>query len=266
MDSLNYYKLLEVDENASPEDIKKSFRKLSMKYHPDVAKDNPEAEEKFKQINTAYSTLSNPEKRRQYDNPNPFNNLFGVGQDPIFGGIHPFMNRQSLDPNRPRKGVDLRIPYDVNITTLIFGGVATIQIGYNDVCESCFGKGFSEVKTCPNCNGSGTVMHMSQQGNMRMHSTVPCGACRGRGEIGITACTICNGSGTKAVELSKDIEITRNTNDGTILTYPGEGGKGINGGPPGDLYIKLYMTVPMAEEFTEEQKEQLIMLLGKGGV
>lgn len=262
MDSRGYYKLLGVEEKASQDEIKKAFRKLSMKYHPDKTQGDKKAEDKFKDINEAYSVLSKVEKRQEYDNPNPFGELFGVGVDPIFGRNNPFnIRHQRPNPNRPIKGKDLKYVMDVPIVKFIFGGDEDLKVEYADVCVDCSGKGFTSSKQCPNCNGTGMITEIINQGNMRMQSSTSCGACRGRGEIGTDNCTTCESKGFVVVEKEHNIKINPNTRDGEIVKFTGLGGRGLRNGPSGDLYIKLRMIMPKAGDFSEEQKGQLVDLL-----
>lgn len=259
MDNKGYYKLLGVDTKASADEIKKAFRKLSMQYHPDKNPGNKDAEEKFKNINEAYSILSNPEKRRLYDNPTPLHSRFG-GLGDIFGGVNPFANRHKIDPNMPRRGADLRFLVNAPLYKFIFGGTEELKVDYTDVCDVCSGKGFTATETCSTCNGEGVFTHISQQGNMRMHSTTTCRSCGGLGEIGTLECSNCGGSGSIKKTLQQDITIPKNTKNDEIIKLEGFGGRGTNGAPPGDLYIKLNMILPDADTFTEKEKDQLISL------
>jgi molecular chaperone DnaJ len=262
VDSRGYYKTLGLTEDASSDDIKKAFRKLSMQYHPDKTNGDKESEEKFKEINEAYSTLSNPEKKQQYDNPNVFGDLFGLNSTgSIFDNFMSFNTRRKPDPNRPMVGKELRYILDVPLIHFIFGGVMDMSMEYMDVCVDCCGKGFTSSKCCPNCNGTGVITNIVNQGNMRMHSSTACGVCRGRGEVGTEHCKVCGGRGSVVTTITHKVEIPKNSKDGDIIKLAEAGGKGLNGGPSGDLYIKLRMILPKAEDFNDEKKGQLIDLL-----
>jgi molecular chaperone DnaJ len=248
----NYYETLGVGREASPEEIKKAYRKLAMQYHPDRNQGNKEAEEKFKQINEAYEHLSDDSKRSQYDNPgldiNDFLRNMGFGHGPMGG-----MRQQRPDPNRPMKGNDLKYVVDVPMHMFIFGGQKSINVTYQEGCVACKGRGFKTSRHCGVCGGSGMVTQTHVNGNSRMMSTHPCHACRGAGEIGSDPCEVC--SGNSHVTKNKDIvvDVPKGGEDGVVVSLPGQGGIGLNGGPSGNIFIKLRMTLPKVEKMTEEQ-------------
>jgi len=250
----NYYQVLGVDREASQEDIKKAFRRLSKKYHPDMNPDDNESEERFKEINEAYSTLSDPNKRRNYDNPlgdDPFENLTRS----FFGGRdNPFIRvRRTANINRPMKGPDLKYIQDVPLVDFILGGKLEFDVAYNNLCGDCNGFGYKKWKECPNCNGVGVISHTSQEGGMFFQQTAMCSACRGLGEIGIDKCDFCEGKGTIPTKKTISIEIPKGIRDGFVIVEQGEGASGKNGGPDGDLLVKLRMMLPKEEDLTEEQ-------------
>lgn len=252
----DYYKTLGVARDASADDIKKAFRKLSMEYHPDRHPDNPVAEAKFKEMSEAYSVLSNPDKKAQHDNPNPFAGMGHPFSD--MGGFN--VRRQRPDPNRPMKGINLKFVVDAPISKFIFGGEETFSPSYNDACPTCNGKGYKSSKPCPNCDGSGQIIQERNINGMHMMTQATCGACRGRGEIGTDNCEECNSSGR--VNISRDITISikPGSRDGSIVGFGGQGGIGLNGGPRGDLHIKLRMVMPSADKFNKEEKGIIIDL------
>jgi molecular chaperone DnaJ len=257
----DYYKKLGVERNASQEEIKKAYRELSKKYHPDKNPGDKESENKFKEINEAYSVLSNSEKRRQYDNPNmfQFNNF-----DPfdIFngGGFGFNRARRQSRNNMPRKGKSMRISLKAPVPDFIFGKEHTLNIIYSDVCSSCSGKGFSSSKSCEKCGGSGFISNRIQQGNKVIMSSTACDACHGTGEIGLDSCSDCNGTGIINKTKEKVVEIPKGARDGQIMTFSGEGASGLNGGPNGDLLVQFQMIIPKASKFNEEQKGKIIDL------
>lgn len=227
-----------------------------MKHHPDKNPDNPESEGVFKEINEAYSILSNPQKKAQYDNPNPLGNL-----GDIFGGMGGFnMRRQKPDPNRPMRGKDLKFMVDVSLSKFIFGGKKTFRPAYNDACPSCSGKGYKSAKECPNCNGNGTITEQRRMNGMHFMSQIACQACRGRGEVPIELCDDCGGKGNISINKDVSVSIKPGARDGDIINHIGQGGVGLNGGPKGDLYIKLKMDMPQANNFNEEEKGKIIDL------
>jgi molecular chaperone DnaJ len=247
----DYYKILGVPRNASKEDIKKAFRALSKKYHPDLNKD-PDAEDKFKEINEAYSALTN---NKLGDDPmeNLFKNFFG-------GNSHPFGGRPNVrkpDRNAPVRGRDIKLVRDVPLFFFIAGGQISFEFAFSDLCPDCSGTGNSEWKACPNCKGEGIFIHSTREGNTFFTRTDTCSACRGLGEVGTEKCKSCDGQG--AVEVSKEItlNIPKGAKDGHVEKQPGQGMTGRNGGPKGDLYIKYRMVMPNADELTEEQIEFL---------
>lgn len=250
----DYYDILEVDRSASQEDIKKAFRRLSKKFHPDMNPNDTSAEEKFKEINEAYSTLSDEKKRRNYDNPlsdDPFENLTRS----FFGGRdNPFVRvRRPTNSKRPMRGPDLKYVKDVPLADFIIGGKLEFDVTYNDLCKECNGSGNKEWKRCPNCDGAGSITQTSQNGGVFFQQTTTCQACRGLGEIGTDKCEACKGEAHIKVEKNISIEIPEGSKDGNVLVMPEEGCTGRNGGPNGNVLIKLRMVLPKKEDLTEEQ-------------
>lgn len=254
--SKDHYNTLGVARDASPEEIKKVYRKLSMQYHPDHNPDDKESEEKFKEINQAYSVLSDPQKKDEYDNPH-ININSGVGFDftEIFRGMN--MHQRRRPDNSPIKGRDLKYIVDVPIHKFIFGGEEELPIEYEDVCVDCKGKGFTTSTKCTNCNGSGNIIKVQSSGNMHMQTSSTCPECRGRGEIGTDTCASCDGLGKIKVKKSHKLVIAPNSRDGVVVQYRGMGGQGLNGGPEGNVFVKFRMLIPKAEDLTEEQKNIL---------
>lgn len=254
--SKNYYESLGIDKGASQDDIKKAFRKLSMKYHPDHNPDNEEAEEKFKEINEAYSTLSDPNKRKEYDNPSMFR-----GDFPFPPGFNPFgdfsFNRHVQNPNAPRKGNDLRFIIEVPIGMFILGGSHEFSVSYDDPCQKCSGKGYTKSRTCEVCSGTGMISESKSGNGVHFVSSSPCRACGGKGEIGIESCDECGGKGVIKVDREVSINLPAGASDGHVEVIRNVGGSGINGGPPGNIAVKFKMKMPKVDDLTEEQKELL---------
>lgn len=187
----NYYDILGVNKDASTADIRKAFKKLSIKYHPDKhindsEEDKKKAEEKFKEINEAYETLSDEQKRNEYDNPIP------SGFDP-FGGFADFFSRGQRQ-RFVTPGQDIGVKVNLDIKDFYNGGIKEIKYKKNIRCGYCNGEG-GETKICPYCHGNGTIEHRQQQGNMTYIQTVPCYHCNGTGKIVLNKCSKCNGSG-----------------------------------------------------------------------
>ena len=203
----DYYKILNIDKNASKDEIKKSYRKLSKQYHPDV---NPNGEQMFKDITEAYEVLSNDNKRREYDNPRPsFSDFFNQ------------FNRQNVRRNVPRKKVVL----NVTISDIYFGRKKDMTYQVGSPCNSCGGNG-GESKVCDNCGGSGHIQKTFGSGFFRHVSTQQCNVCAGSGRITINPCYDCGGEGTKFKY--ENLTIT--------VPYDAENGRGILIKEKGDYY------------------------------
>lgn len=255
----DYYSILEVDKKASNEDIKKSYRRLSMKYHPDRNPDDKESEDKFKEISEAYSVLSNEQKRRDYDNPNPL----GDGFSP-FGGMNPFhnMRRNRPDPNAPRAGSPLAVEAEIPLKTFVFGGNFRVTLNYEDSCLNCNGKGFSVSESCDFCNGEGFIQHTERRPGFVSNMTRPCPKCRGLGEVGKDNCEICNGAGTTHTSKTFNFEIPPGSGPGSRFIERGSGRLGVNGGKNGDVVLVIgNIRPPVTDKLSSDKLEQLKALL-----
>lgn len=247
---MDYYKTLGVNKDASQEEIKKAYRKLAMKYHPDHNQGDKEAEEKFKEVSEANEILSNSEARRAYDNPSSPggfvpSNFFSDGFfNQFFGGRRP---APSI-----RKGPDYNIILDISMYDAIAGARKKIKLNDAVMCTCCNGKGFSKSKTCDICYGSGRTSKESRQSTFYMRQEVPCTRCRGRGEIPLDKCAECNNG---RIEKARLVEFTVNSNTGygQKIRLQGRGGQSLREGPPGDLYVTLIYNLPKKEDLTEEQ-------------
>lgn len=266
----DYYEVLGVDKAASKDDIKKAYRKLAKKYHPDVNKDDPEgAEEKFKEMAEAYEVLMDDDKRARYDRfghegirsdfgPGGFswndfthagdvsdifgfdfiNSIFGGGRgdffDAFFGGG---MGRGR--PGGPRAGNDIRIQVNVDLEDVITGKEVEVEIPRSETCDLCRGSGAKEgtaPKTCSACGGQGQVQQSQQFGNRRLVTVTACPQCRGRGTVVEEPCEKCRGAGITRAKRRLLIQVPPGAETGTRVRYGGQGEAGDMGGPPGDLY------------------------------
>ena len=265
----DYYKILGVSENASKDEIKRAYRRLAKKYHPDANPGNKAAEEKFKEISEAHQILSDPEKRKQYDQLKKFGesgfqgyqgfdfeNLrkgtgrktgrkfefedlgeFGSFSD-IFSSIFDFGERERQSSWEPQKGEDLYSEIEIPFDQAISGGKTVFQVKKEKTCPVCHGTGGepgSPVKTCPDCGGAGMISF--SQGSFAVKR--PCPRCYGRGKIIATLCHNCGGSGQIYISEKIAINIPPGINDGAQLRLKGQGKPGISGGPSGDLMVKV---------------------------
>lgn len=254
----NYYEILGVSKDSDQDAIKKAYRKLAIKYHPDKNQGNKEAEDKFKEISEAYETLGDPQKRQQFDNPSPFGGRSPFGGSPFdpFGAGSPFagFQQRGRQEDMPRRGTDLKLIIGIALSTLLLGGEEIFNISYDDPCTTCNGKGATKFDFCDLCSGSGQILQQRQMGNMTAMSASPCPACKGRGKTPLNKCDDCGGSGMHSVK-DKEIKVAipPNTRDGAVLRLAGQGAGGVNGGGPGDILIKIQMEWPNIADFTEEE-------------
>lgn len=249
----DYYEILGVGRDASGEDIKNAFRQLARKYHPDVSKE-PDAEEKFKEINEAYAILSDPEKRTKYDRYGQAG-VNGMGGMPdftsvdfsdIFEEFFGFggMGGSSRRRNAPRRGSDLSYTVTLDFEEAVFGVDKEIEITRNESCSACSGTGAksgTQPVTCPECNGRGEVRQVRQTFLGSMVQVTTCPRCNGKGTVIQSPCPTCNGSGLERRTRKKVVHIPGGVDHGTQIRLAGEGQPGINGGPNGNLYIEIHV-------------------------
>ncbi len=244
----DYYATLGVDRNASADDIKKAYRKLAMKYHPDRNQGDNEAERKFKELNEANDVLSDEQKRAAYDQyghaafeqggPGGFGEGFGAGFADIFDEMFgDFMGGGGRRAGRTSgRGADLRYNMEISMTEAFSGSKSNIRVPTSIQCESCHGSGSAGGKapdTCPSCQGHGKIR--AQQGFFTIERTCP--TCQGQGQVISEACPGCGGSGRTGREKTLSVNIPAGVEDGTRIRLAGEGEAGLRGAPSGDLYI-----------------------------
>lgn len=243
----NYYDILQVNKSADLSTIKKSYRKLAHVYHPDKNPDNKQAEEKFKEICEAYSILSNPQKRKQYDqfgdaglNTNGFNSS-SVNINDIFGDIFGDIFSENKNTyNSPKKGKDIHYSLNIDFNESITGTIKKIEISRKDVCTRCYGSGAeagSNPVTCMSCNGRGEVSAM--KGFFAITQT--CDKCNGTGKYINNKCINCNGNKLKNTTVVVQITIPKGIDHGMKIKVNNEGEHGIHGGDRGDLYVLIYV-------------------------
>lgn len=269
----DYYEVLGVGKSASPDEIKKAFRKLAIKYHPD--KDGGD-EAKFKEVNEAYEILKDEKKRQRYDQfghagvgssaaSDGFSGFGGFGQgqnvnfdfgdlglgdifSSFFGGG--FGGGQTR--SRQTRGRDIEVHIDLSFEEAIFGTEKSLNLQMDDICEHCKGKTVEpgyELKTCDTCKGTGQTLRITQTifGNIQQTSTCP--TCKGRGEVPEKTCTVCKGKGTQEKRQEVRLKVPAGVDDGAVIRLR-EHGEAVAHGPKGDLYVNV--RVKPHKKFTRE--------------
>jgi molecular chaperone DnaJ len=254
----DYYDVLGVDRNASQDDIKKAFRKLAREYHPDMNKDDPSAEEKFKDINEAYEVLSDPDKRSQYDRfgHTAQGSAWGPGgsQSTDFGGFGPFESFDSIFDvffgggfggsrtarTGPERGSDIRYDLEMSLEEAAAGLEREIEIRRLETCDACNGTGAkpgTAPTTCPVCGGTGRITET--RSTVFGFGTVSrsCSKCFGKGTVINDPCRTCDGRGRTPKTRKIKVTIPPGVDSGNRLKVEGEGEAGVRGGPPGDVYV-----------------------------
>jgi len=248
----DYYEILGVSRTASGDEIKKAYRRLALTYHPDRNPDDPEAEQKFKEVSDAYSVLSDQEKRAIYDRYGHeglkgqagagFSNvedIFSSFSD-IFGDLFGMGSRRGARGRRGLQGEHIRTEVVLTLKEAAFGTTKDVTFKRHEICSTCSGSGAkpgTTPETCPLCGGAGAIL--ATQGIFRVQQTCP--KCRGAGHQIKEKCPDCRGSGRTVVEHTNSIPIQAGVEDGMQIRVSGRGEPGINGGPPGDLYVLVHV-------------------------
>ena len=262
----DYYEILGVSRDAGKEDIKRAYRRLARKYHPDVNKE-PGAEEHFKEINRAYEILSEPETRNRYDRFGEAGVSGGAaGFDPdnmggfadifetIFSGFGGAGGQATARRRTgPTRGEDLRLDFRLKFREAVFGGEKEIRIRHLETCQTCKGSGArpgTSSRTCTTCNGTGQVRRATRTPFGTFAQVSVCPTCDGAGEVIEEKCDVCAGSGRRQETKKLKITIPAGVDNGMKLRVAREGDAGLKGGPPGDLFV--YLTVETDAEFQRE--------------
>ena len=263
-DKRDYYEVLGVNKSASDDEIKKAYRKIAKENHPDLHPGDKTCEERFKEANEAYEVLSDPDKRKKYDQfgfaafdpsygagaggaagfdfgdlGDIFGDIFGGGFG-SFGGFGGSTRR--ADPNAPRKGSDIRTNINISFEEAAFGCEKEIQVGIVEQCPDCRGSGCASGTTpeiCPDCNGSGQTVTQQRTPFGMAQSVGQCPKCKGSGKIIHQPCKTCHGMGNIRKQHKINVKVPAGIDDGQALPLRGKGNVGANGGPAGDLYISI---------------------------
>ncbi len=256
----DYYEILGVSRSADKEEIKRAYRRLARKYHPDVNKEEG-AEERFKEINRAYEVISEPETRARYDrfgeaglgpsagaNGVDFGDMGGFADifESFFSGFSGGMGGQQVRRRSgPVRGDDLRLDLKLDFREAVFGGEKEIRISHLETCTACTGSGAkpgTRPRTCPTCSGAGQVRRATRTPFGSFTQVSPCPTCNGMGQVIEDKCDVCGGSGQKQEAKKLKINIPAGVDNGTRLRVSGEGDAGQRSGPPGDLYVYLFVS------------------------
>lgn len=257
----DYYEVLGLKKGATEEEIKKAYRKMAMKYHPDRNPNNKEAEERFKEVNEAYSVLGDPDKKSKYDrfghagvDPNAgfggaggfgaggfggFEDIFDMFGGMFGGGGRGFSQQRN---NGPQRGRDMQHGMSITFEEAVTGTKKKVRLNKYVQCEHCSGSGAepgSNKSTCPKCGGSGEVHTQQRTAFGVFQSVAPCDRCNGTGEIIEKPCSECHGAGRIKKQVTLNITIPAGVDDGSVITLRGQGEQGTRGGGPGDLYVVL---------------------------
>lgn len=246
--SRDHYEVLGVSRNATDDEIKRAYRDLARRYHPDSNRDDPEAEERFKEVSVAYETLRDPERRRRYDmfgdtgaGRTAGAEAFGFGDlfDAFFGG-DPFGTRRG--PAGPARGADAEVVVSLTLADAMFGATHSIEASLPGTCPRCDGSGCepgTHPTRCDVCSGTGEVRQVRRSILGQLVTAAPCAVCAGTGRRILNQCRDCRGDGRVRSQRTIDIEIPAGVDDGQRLRLAGRGPAAPRGGVPGDLYVTV---------------------------
>jgi molecular chaperone DnaJ len=266
MEKRDYYEVLGVDKNADASEIKKAYRKLAMKYHPDKNPDNKEAEQKFKEASEAYEVLIDADKRSKYDryghaglegafggsgfdwgNFTHYSDLEDIFGGDGLGGIFEqlfgggFSRGGSRGGRRQNRGEDLQLSLSLTLEEIAKGVHKKLKINVKDTCAACNGTGSADgnSKTCPQCHGSGQVMQTSRSLFGHMQTVVRCPTCNGEGQVIENKCRSCHGEGRISKVKTVEVDIPAGVAEGQYIRLRGQGNKGRHGGSNGDILVHI---------------------------
>ena len=267
----DYYEILGVEKNSTSEEIKRAYRKVAKKYHPDLNPNDNEAEQKFKEANSAYEILSDSDKRARYDRyghdgvnnqggSQGFGGFGDIFEDifDIFGGGFGGGHSQNRKPG-PTRGSDLRYDLTIEFEEAVFGVEKEIEIKKNEVCSTCAGSGAkpgTHKETCSKCKGNGQIKYVQESPFGQFVRVGTCDQCGGTGEIIKEKCHTCKATGKVLKNKKIKIKVPAGVNEESIISIRGEGEGGSLGGPSGDLYI--YISVKEDEIFKRERNNIFI--------
>ena len=270
MSKRDYYEVLGISKGASKDEIKKAYRRLAKKYHPDVSQEE-NAIEKFKEVQEAYEVLSDDTKRAQYDQfghagPNQGFGGFGGGDfgggfggfEDIFSSFFGGGGGRRRDPNAPRQGADLQYQVSLDFEEAIFGKELNVEIPVEDPCDTCQGSGAkpgTSKETCKHCSGSGQVSVEQNTPFGRIVNRQACRHCSGSGQLIKEKCTTCHGSGKVRKRKKINVKIPKGIDNGQQIRVSGKGEAGVNGGPAGDLYVVVHVR---NHEFFERDGDDIV--------
>jgi molecular chaperone DnaJ len=254
MEKKDYYEVLGVKKDVSQDDLKKAFRQLARKFHPDLNKGSKDAEEKFKEINEAYQVLSDPQKKAEYDQvgrtefkPGDSTGYTTPSYDDLFRdfGLGDIFNAFSGGSGRARSraGADLRFDLEISLSDAFYGMKKIVEVPHSYECSTCQGTGAQPgfIRDCPTCKGTGEIRAIQRSGRQQVVNIAPCPDCGGRGTIIGKPCEACQGKGSTRRTRRIEVSIPRGVEDGQFLRVAGEGEPGENQGAPGDLYIVVHV-------------------------
>ncbi len=248
----DYYDLLGVARTATPDEIKRAYRRLARQLHPDANPGDAAAEERFKQVAKAYEVLGDAEARARYDRfgeagvqaGQGAGDVFGAGLgdlfDAFFGGSSPFGGRGSS--GGPPRGQDLESIVNISLEQAVFGATVPVQVRTAVPCEECGGSGAghgTQPVTCADCNGRGQIQRVRQSLLGQMMSTTMCPRCNGIGKVVVTPCPTCHGEGRQSKETTYQVDVPAGVDTGSTLRLTGRGAVGARGGSAGDLYVHV---------------------------